>query len=373
MKIEIKPVVTRKDLRTFIYLPEKINAGHPLWLHPIYMDEWNFYQPKHNKSFSYCDTMMVLAFGDGKPVGRLMGLINHQYNDLHNEPYARFYAFECIEDQQVAHALLTYCENWARQKGMKKMIGPLGFSDKDPQGLLVEGFDLPPVIASPCNQKYLVHLVENDGFAKFKDLVEYWLDVPEEIPEVYRKVSQRTLSTGAYVLREFKTKSELKKWIKPVFILINEAFMDIYGFVPLSDKEIDELVGKYLPILDPRFVKIVTTTQGETIGFIVSMPDISEGIRKARGRILPFGLFHIIRSSRKTKKIVSLLGAIKAEYRGRGLDTLMGMSIFETAHHTGMKIIDSHLVLELNSRMRREYERMGGIVKKRFRIYEKNL
>jgi hypothetical protein len=373
MSIEIALVKSKKDLRTFIYLPEKINAGYSNWLPPIFMDEWAFFQSKSNKSFSYCDTFMALAYKDRKASGRIMGIINRQYNELHNEPYARFYALDTINDREVLHSLLSYAENWARQKGMKKVIGPLGFSDKDPQGLLIEGFDVPVVIVSPCNQEYLVRLVEKEGYTKFRDLVDYKLEIPKEIPELYKRISTRTQTNGSYHLHTFKTKRELKSWIKPVFKLINDTYMNIYGFVPLSDKEIDELVAKYLPLLDPRFVKIITNDPGETIAFVVAMPDLSAGVKKARGRILPFGIFHILRSAKKTDRLVTMLGAIKEEYRGKGLDTLMGIEIFEAAYKAKMKEIDSHLILEVNSRMRSEYERMGAIIHKRFRIFEKNL
>jgi hypothetical protein len=149
--------------------------------------------------------------------------------------------------------------------------------------------------------------------------------------------------------------------------------MHIYGFVPLSDKEIDELVGKYLPLLDPRFVKIITNDEAETIAFVVAMPDLSEGVKRAKGRILPIGILHILWSAKRTHKLVTMLGAIKEEYRGKGLDTLMGIAIFESASKAKMKEIDSHLILEVNTRMRSEYERMGAIIHKRFRIFEKNL
>ncbi len=373
MSIEIKLVQSKKDLKTFIYLAEKINAGYNNWLHPIYMDEWSFFQPKSNKSFSYCDTFMALAYKDGKASGRIMGIINRQYNELHNEPYARFYGLESINDKEVLHALLTYAEDWAKKNGMKKVIGPLGFSDKDPQGLLIEGFDVPVVIVSPCNQEYLVKLVEAEGYTKFRDLVDYKLEIPKEIPELYKRISERTQKNGSYHLHSFKSKRELRPLVKPVFQLINETYKHIYGFVPLSEKEIDELVAKYLPLLDPRFVKVITNDQGETIAFVVAMPDLSEGVRKARGRILPFGIIHILRSAKKTHRLVTMLGAIKEEYRGKGLDTLMGIEIFESAHKAKMMEIDSHLILEVNTRMRSEYERMGAIIHKRFRIFEKDL
>ena len=174
-------------------------------------------------------------------------------------------------------------------------------------------------------------------------------------------------------MHEFVAKKPLRKWIKPIFELINETYAPIYGFTPLEDKEIDELAARYLPVINPRFVKVVTDHQDNLIAFIISMPELSNGIRKARGRLLPFGLFYIIREAKRSRLLTLLLGAIKEEHRGKGLDSVMGLKIIESAKNAGITTLDSHLVLETNTKMRAEYEKMGGIIHKRFRIFQKEL
>ncbi|HQH40537.1 MAG TPA: hypothetical protein PLC81_00050 [Bacteroidales bacterium] len=373
MSIEIREVKTAKDLRTYIYLPEKIHANHPNWVHPLYIDEKVFYNPKKNKSFSYCDTVLALAWKDGKPVGRIMGIINNRYNELHQERNARFAFLDCEKDLNVCRALLEYIENWARNKGMIKLVGPLAFSDKDPQGFLIEGFNERVVIATNYNFPWMPEFIEKLGYAKEVDLVSYKLIIPEEIPEFYTKIYERIMVNHQYVLQEFTTKKELKPWIVPIFRLINEAYADIYGFIPLQEKEMYELAGRYLPVLDPRFIKVITSPEGEVLAFIVAMPELSEGIRKARGRLLPFGIFHILRESKRTKMLTTLLGAIKEPYRGKGLDSILAIKTLESAKKAGMELIDSHLILEHNTRMRAEYEHVNGILHKRYRIFQKPL
>lgn len=371
-EITIKEVVSRKELRDFIYLPEKVHRHEPDWLPPIYMDEWELFDRKKNKSFGYADALILLAYRDGKPVGRIMGLINRRYNDIHNEQHGRFCFMECYEDREVFHALISRVEEWARQNGMIKIIGPLGFSDKDPQGFQIEGFEYPQFITSANNSPYMVEMIENEGYAKKVDLVNYLGALPKEFPEVYERVLERINRTGEYKITEFPTKKKLKPYILSVLELMNETFSEIYGFVPLNDKEKSDFAARYLPILDPKFIKVVEK-DGRLIGFAIGMPDISAGIKACRGRLLPFGIFRVLRESKRSRKLIMMLGGVKKEFRGKGIDVLMGVKILRDGINSRMESIDSHLVLEDNLRMRGEYERIGCKVVKKFRIYQKEL
>jgi hypothetical protein len=165
-EIVIKEVQTKSDLRLFIYLPSRVHQDHPDWLPPIYMDEWQLFNKKKNRSYQYADTVLYLAFRDKKPAGRIMGLINNRYNSIRNEKHGRFCFMECYEDQEVVHALLKQVEEWAIRKGMVKIVGPLGFSDKDPQGFQIEGFDLPYLFTAATNRPYLPKMVESEGYTK---------------------------------------------------------------------------------------------------------------------------------------------------------------------------------------------------------------
>ncbi len=371
-EIILKEVVTKKDLREFIYLPEKVHKDHKGWLPPIYMDEWELYDKKRNKSFQYTDAVLYLAYKDGKLSGRIMGLINKRYNEIHKENHGRFCFMECYDDKEVFHALIKKVEDWAREKGMVKLVGPLGFSDKDPQGFQIEGFDLPYFITAPTNLPYLPKLMDEEGYTKHVDLVNLLADVPKTIPPGYGRALAIMGKDTNFRIVEFNSKKELKPYIVPVLELMNQTFAEIYGFVPLTDKEKTDFAKRYLFLLDPRFIKAVENEEG-LIGFAIGMPDVSTGVLKARGRILPFGIFHIIRESRRSKKLLMTLGGVKKEFRGKGVDAMMAIKILESAIKCKMELTDSHLVLENNHRMRAEYERIGGKVVKQFRIYQKDL
>jgi hypothetical protein len=371
-EIIIKEVLTKKERREFIYLPSKVHKNEAGWLPPIYMDERELYDKKKNKSYQYADALLLLAYRDKKVVGRIMGIINNRYNSIHNENHGRFCFIECYENQEVVHALIKKVEEWAREKGMTKMIGPLGFSDKDPQGLQIEGFEYPQFMTCPTNSSYLPSMLEKEGYEKNRDLVNYLAPMPKELPEVFQKVLLRLSKSESFKIVEFETKKELKPYIVPVLELMNETFNEIYGFVPLTDKEKNDFANRYLPILDPNFIKVVENKEG-LIGFTVAMPDVSPGIKKANGKLLPFGIFKILRELKRSKKLLMMLGGVKKEFRGKGIDILMGVKILESGIKRKMEVIDSHLVLEDNMKMRAEYERVNGKVVKRFRIYQKNL
>ena len=371
-EILIKEVKTRGDKRKFIYFPEKVHKNDPTWLPPLYMDEWELFNEKKNKSYLYSDTILYLALRNGKVAGRIMGIINRRYNEIHNEQHGRFCFMECYEDQEVVHALISKVEDWAREKGMVKLVGPLGFSDKDPQGFQIEGFNYPKFIVCPTNDPYLPEMIEKEGYVKERDLVNYLAKTPPELPLIYRKVLSRVAHNEEYRIIEFRNKRELRPYVVPALELMNQTFMEIYGFVPLEDQEKKEFAARYMLILDPKYIKVVEGKEG-LIGFAIGMPDLSTGIIKARGRLLPFGIFHILRASRKSKKLLMLLGGVRKDYRGKGIDVLMAVKLFEACITHHMELIDLHLVLEVNTKMRAECERIGGEIVKRFRIFQKEL
>jgi GNAT superfamily N-acetyltransferase len=371
MSIEIKVVDSRHLLKEYIFLPKKIYEGDNRWVPPFYSEEWNFHDPKQNNALSYCHTVRLIAYRNGLPVGRIMGIIHHPYNLQQNEKTVRFFNLDCIQDQEVASALIRQIENWGREKGMTKIIGPYGFSDKDPQGLQVEGFEHLPVIATPTNPAYLQALVESENFQKEIDCLTYQMQVGDEIPSVYKRVYERIQKNQSLKLLEFNSKSKLKPYIIPVFQLVNEAYSHLFGFVPMTEEEIKEFADLYFDVLDPEFVKIVINQQYDIIAFVVAMPDMSRGIQKAQGKLFPFGFLYILNSMRKATQLNLLLGAVKPGFRGLGITALLGKSIMESANKRGMTIMDSHLILENNLPMRRECERIDGKVCKRYRVYSK--
>lgn len=372
MAIKIIEVITRRQLRKFIHLPEQVNKDYPNWLPPVYLDEWKFFNPKKNRSFALCDTMLVMALKDGIPVGRIMGIIHNKYNDLHQECHGRFGYMECYNDPEVSHALLSYIEDWSRQKGMNQLIGPYGFSDKDPQGFLIEGFEHMPILDSACNQPFMIDLITQQGFTKEIDCHIYKMDLSSNLPEVYSRIAQRLEQKPDYQILEFSRRRKLKPFIVPVLRLLNETYDHLYGFVPMSDEEINDFADRYLPVIDPRFVKVIEK-DGLMLGFLVGMPNITKGIQQSRGYLFPLGIFKILRSAKHTNQLDLMLGAVKKGYRGLGFEVAMGLKIIESAKLAGFGYIEVHVILETNKSMIAEMERLSIPVHKRFRVYRKEL
>jgi GNAT superfamily N-acetyltransferase len=372
MPVQLTSVLSRRDLKQFIYLPERLHRDHPRWMPPIYMDEWKYYDPKKNRAFTYCDATLMVAWKDGEPVGRVMGIINRRHNEMMKEQTARFACLECTEDREVAHALLAHVEDWARGRGMTKVIGPFGFNDQDPEGFLIEGFEHEPTIVTYYNFPYLIRLLEAEGYGKEIDYVVYRLPVPAEVPELIRRVAERARSRGDFRVLEFTRKSQLKPYIRPILGLMNETFVGIYGYSPLDPEEMEGLAKQYLPLLDPRFVKAVLKGD-EVVGFMIAIPNLYEGIVKAKGHLFPFGFIHILRAMKAARQLDLLLGGIKEAYRGRGVDMVMGEAMLRTAAAAGFQVMDSHHELETNTKVRAEMERGGGVIYKRYRIFQKPL
>lgn len=371
-QIVVKEVLTKRELREFIYLPARIHKNDPDWLPPIYNDEWLLFNKKKNRSYKYADAAFFIARKDNKAAGRIMVLVNNRYNEIKRERNGRFCFMESDNDIEVARALLDKAEEWVKARGMEKIVGPLGFSDKDPQGFQIEGFEYPYLFTAATNSQYLPAMMEPLGYTKEVDLVNYNIPMPDPIPPLYLKAFDRFTRNGEFKIIEFRSKKEIKPYIIPILELMNQTFSDIYGFVPLNDPEKEEFASRYLPILDPEFVKVVSTGD-QYVGFVIALPDLTQGIINAKGRLFPFGLFKILHAMKKSKKLMLMLGGIRKDYRGQGIDVLMAIKMLGSARKRKMTLIDSHLILENNARMRAECDRLDGKVVKRFRIYKKQL
>lgn len=372
MSVLLRDVSTQKDFRAFIHLPEIIHKGHKGWLPPLIMDEKIFFNPKKNHSFDVCEYRLILAFNEGVVVGRIMGLINKKYNEMNGAKTVRFGFIETYNDPIVAHALITEIENWGQKKGMTKIVGPYGFSDREPQGLLIEGFEYEPVIDSPCNFEYMPQLIENEGYTKELDCGIYRYPLTEPIPVALHKMLDRITSRKDIQFLEFSNKRQVKPWIVPVFRAMNASFGRIYGFVPMSETEMHEMAKKYLPVMDMAFVKVIVK-EGNVIAFIISMPNMYKGMQKAKGRLFPFGLFHILKAMKTAKTANIMLGAVVPEHQKKGLDLYLFLSTVKTAMKRGMTSIDTHVVMEENHNMMAEFDRHKAYLIKKFRVYQKAL
>lgn len=372
MSVTVAQVSGRRELRTFHTLPEVLHRDHPGWVPPLLMDEFRTFDPRRNPAYAYCDAALWLARKDGAVVGRIAGIINRRHNELTRERTARFSHLETTEDVQVARALLETVEQWARNAGLDKVIGPFGFTDLDPEGFIVEGFDEETSIATYHNFPYIIRFLGQLGWSKHVDYVVYKIPVPASTPPLYEKILERVKRKGALRLLEFTRRSELKPLVGPVLDLLNETYVEITGFSPLDRRELDDLAKRWIPVMDPRFVKIVAN-ETHLVGFLIGMPCMNDGFRKARGRLLPLGWWHILQSARRATRLDLLLGGIKETYRGRGVDALLGDAMIKSARAAGFTMFDSHHELETNSRVQAEMARQNGVIYKRYRIFEKAL
>ncbi|MBN2189418.1 MAG: hypothetical protein JW699_08180 [Chitinispirillaceae bacterium] len=372
MDTTLREVTTAKDRKTFIYLPEKIHRAHSGWLPPLYSDEKKYFDPDINPSFRSCDYRMVLAYKNGRPVGRIVGIIHRKHNEMMGLKNARFGFLECYNDREAAHALISDIETWGKQRGMNRVVGPFGFSDRDIQGLLIEGFEYEPVVDSACNFEYLPELVTKEGYVKDIDCVIRRHPLDEPLPEIFDRIYTRVVAKKAFRFLEFTSRKEMKHFIVPVLQMVNEAFGGIYGFVPMDETEMVDLAKRYLPILDPKFVKIVTK-DGKVVAFMVSMPNCWRGLQKAKGRLFPLGIFHVLHAMKHAESINTMLGAVHPDYQKQGLDIFLGLSTVATAKKMGMKNMDSHVVMEDNPGMNDVFQRYNARLIKRFRVYKKDL
>ena len=368
--VTIREVATARERRAFVRLPFDLHRGHAAWVPPLISEERVMLDPRKNPALASCDTTFALAFRGETPCGRVVGIVNRREVAARGTKAARFGWLECPEDPEVARALLGWVERWAKGLGMERLVGPMGFSDQDPEGLWIEGFEHEPTIATCANHPWLGRLVEACGFGKEIDFVVYKAPIGPTLPPFYEKVAARVGARSEYRILEFRSRKELAPWAATIIRLMNETYAELYGYVPLDEAEIEALARKYLPLLDPRFVKV--GLKGETpIGFLVAMPNIDPGLRKAKGRLFPIGFIHVLRAARASKQLDLLLGGIRVEDRGKGADILGLAAVIRSAIAAGLTSFDSHVELETNLRVRAEMERLGATVCKRYRIYGK--
>jgi len=267
---------------------------------------------------------------------------------------------------------LEYIENWVKQKGMNKIIGPYGFSDKDIQGFMIKGFEYPPIIDSACNFEYMIPLLENEGYTKEIDCFACKFDLTQDAPEIYSKIYDKVAQKKEYKLIEFTKRKELKPYIIPILELVNETYKDLYGFVPMDHSDMVCFADRYLPILNPNFIKAIKH-ENEILGFIIGIPDMTKGIQKSKGYILPFGIFHILRSAKKTKKLDLMLGAVKNKYQGCGFEIYMGLKLVETMKKFNYESMEIHLMLETNTKILSWMDNINAQKIKQFRVFQKSL
>lgn len=374
MAIQIKEVSTKSDLNTFIYLPEKNHENHKNWVQPLFVDEEKFFNKEKNPAFAHNRTILLLAFENGKAVGRIMGIIPDEFNRMNRMKTARFSYFECYKDKKVFDALLKTIEEWALKAGCNQIIGPMGFSDKEPQGFLTKGFEEMHMPVTNHSFEHMAQFITEDFYRPYVELCQYDVPLNKEMLKRYDVFAERVMRQMNIKIHEFTSTSQIKPFVKPVFELINSTYTEIYGFTKVTEEEADEFGSRFLPLLNPRLIKILTNGNNKVIAFVIAMPNVNEGIKKARGRFLPFGWYHIFRAMKTSKRLVLLLGAVQNEMQNKGLDAVLAVKLIGSALKLGYTEMDSHLIMRENVKMRRVIERIDNYrMYKEYTIFSKFL
>lgn len=375
MGIEIREVTSKKDLKTFIRLPFKLYEDCPYWVPPLIMDELDCFNPQKNPAYEGAESKLFLAYKDDEPVGRIAGVNSWLANEKYKSKDIRFGWFDTINDYEVARALFQAVEQWGTQLGMETITGPQGFCDLDPAGIQIKGFDQLATIAYPYNYQYYPELVEQHGFKKDVDYLEFRSVNPldEGIPERLLNLVDKLQKRSSLKILKFKKKKELLERSKELFELLDESFEELYGTVPLTQKQIDYYVKKYIGFVDKDMVKAALNENNEMVGFMITMPSLSKGFQKAKGKLLPFGWYHILKSTKEHEVIDFYLAGVKKQYRGSGVDLMMVMEIVKTAMAKGFKYSESNLELEDNKKVHAQWKYFNPTQHRSRRIYKKKI
>lgn len=374
MSIEIRRVETRRDLERFIRFQFKIYEGNPYWVPPLLFDERATLRKDRNPAFEFSQAEYWMAYRDGEPVGRIAALINDKSIEKWGLKNGRFGWVEFVEDFEVAKALFATAEDWLRAKGMEGVIGPMGFTDIDKEGLLIEGFDQLGTMPMLYNHPYYPEYVERLGYAKDVDWLEYEVKVPATIPEKVARVQELVAKRTGLRVYPWKRPSELRKRFgEAIFALLNEAYAPLYGTTPLSKRQIDFYIDQYLGFADPRFTKVVVDAEGKLAAFGIVFPSLSRALQRSKGRIFPFGWVHFLEASRHPRGIDMLLIAVDQRYKAMGAVAFLMTALIKSCNEAGVTTAETSGELETNVEVQglwKGYERRQH---KRRRAYFKAL
>ena len=367
----IKEVTSRKELKQFVRFPFSLYENHPCWVPPLIFDELHTLRRDKNPAFEYCDARYWLAYQDGKIAGRIAGIINHRYIEKWGNPYARFGWVDFVDDPEVVSALFGTVEQWAREEGMTGIHGPLGFTDMDHEGMLVEGFDELGTLATIYNHPYYPRHLESLGYVKDADWLEFEVRIPTQIPEKALRVERIVKQKLGIRALEAKNAKQMLPYARELFGVLNQAFAPLYAFVPLSDRQIDMYVKQYFSFIKPDFTKILLDANGRVAGFVIAMPSLSRALQKARGRLFPFGFVHLLAAMRKPKSIDLYLAAIRPDLQGKGADALLMTEMNRSLIANGIVSAESNIELEENIKVQGHWKLYGTRQHKRRRCYLK--
>lgn len=376
MAIIIKKVTSPKELKTFIRFNYELYKNNPYSVPDLYDDMLNTFSPEKNAAFEFCEADYFLAYKDNKLVGRVAAIINRRANETWNKKEVRFGWIDFIDDLEVSKALLATVEDWGRQRGMEAIVGPLGFTDMDAEGMLVEGFDQLGTMATIYNYPYYPEHMEKLGYEKEADWVEFKLTVPDKLPEKFVRISEIILQKYNLKIKKINRKElKEKNYGQRIFDLINEAYAPLYGYSKMTQRQIDQYIKMYLPLIDLRMVSLVEDAEENLVAVGISMPSLSKALQKAKGRMLPFGWFHLLKALfiKKPKVLDLLLVGVKPEYQSKGVNALLFYDLVPVYQQMGFEYGESNPELELNKKVQAQWTAFESVQHKRRRAFKKNI
>ncbi len=372
--IRIVEVVTKKQRREFVEYPLRLYKGNPYFVPPLYGDEMKIFTKK-NVYFTTCESCFFLAQKEGKTVGRIQGIIQKQYNALHDKKQVRFTRFDCENDQEISAALFSAVETWAKAKGMTEMVGPLGYSDLEREGLLIEGFDYLSTFEEQYNYPYYASLIEGCGYQKDVDWVESRLFQKPQQDERLRMLANRALQRhNLHVAGENMSKRKfLKKYADGIFECIDECYKDLYGVVPFTPEMMKQMVGQFKLMLNMKYILAICDQNEKVVAFGFCIPGIGKAVQKSGGRLTLPTLLRLLRAIRKPTSVDLALIGVLPKYRNSGL-TAFGITLLQDILSDGrVEYLETNLNLETNVAIQAQWKHFEAIQHKRRRSYIKTL
>jgi hypothetical protein len=346
--IQVIEVKTKKQLRDFIKFPDKLYKGNKFRVPPLHTYEKAALSKAKNPAFEFCEAKYWLAYDNNKIVGRIAGIINNRAIEIWNEKTVRFGWIDFVDNKDVSSALFKVVEDWGKSKGMTKIQGPLGFCDMDMEGTLVEGFDEISTQTVLYNFPYYPVHIEKNGYAKDVDWIQYEIKVPDKIPDKVKRIAELIPQKYKVRLLEFKSAKEVLPYGVKMFHTYNEALRHLYGFVPLSEKQIKDYIDQYFSMINPKYIKFILDENDEVAGFGICILSLSKAMIKAKGKLFPFGFFPILRAMKKNDTADLMIQAVTDEYKHKGIPAMFYASIMQEFIDNGVKTVISSAVLEHN-------------------------
>jgi len=375
MSVEIIKVTSRRELKDFVNYPNVLYKGNPYYVPKLFVDEIALFDRKKNASFEFCDSDCFLAYRNGEIVGRVVAIINPRANDEWGANNVRFGWIDFIDDIEVSSALLDAVVKWGKERGVTHIEGPLGFTDFDTEGMLVDGFDKLGTMVTFYNHPYYMEHMERLGYTKALDWQEFLLDVPQEMPERYSRASDLLLSKYKLHLVKLSMKNLKARYGQKMFDLINKTYCVLYGYSFLTQKQIDQYIRQYLSFLDVRMCSFIVDNNDEVVAFGISMPSMSRALQKCGGKLLPFGWFHLLKALKfsNSNTMDLLLVAVRPDFQKRGIASLVIYDMLPYLIKKGVRFAESNPELETNKAVQNMWTGFNPVNHKRRRIYEKDI